>query len=386
MQILLLTNLYPPQELGGYGRSMADFAWGLKKLGNQIEVICSDAPYLSINSKEKESDINRILILKGSFENGVTNIQDINKRAEIDIYNIKMIKSILSKRKWDGILIGNIDLIGVEILPILIKSKIPILHHIGFIEPSFRAEEIPKSKNYIMVSASYAVRQSLIEKGFITPNHPVIYPGARTELFGENVTKRKLPKSPDGTEKNPLCIAFAGLLMSSKGLHTLVESIIKLKQKGVSTRTFIAGDDFQKGYKEALKSMLNEHNLQDSVLFTGSLSREKLSRFFCLNHVFVFPSIYPEAFGIVQAEAMASKLAILSTGVGGSKEMIQDGFNGFLFQSQNSNDLSKKLLNLIEKPELIKQFGINSQKKVITNFSTIESAKKLESIFLKMSN
>ena len=28
MQLLLITNLYPPQELGGYGRSMADFAWG----------------------------------------------------------------------------------------------------------------------------------------------------------------------------------------------------------------------------------------------------------------------------------------------------------------------------------------------------------------------
>ena len=28
MQLLLITNLYPPQELGGYGRCMADFAWG----------------------------------------------------------------------------------------------------------------------------------------------------------------------------------------------------------------------------------------------------------------------------------------------------------------------------------------------------------------------
>ena len=31
MRLLLITNLYPPQELGGYGRCMADFAWGLQR-------------------------------------------------------------------------------------------------------------------------------------------------------------------------------------------------------------------------------------------------------------------------------------------------------------------------------------------------------------------
>ena len=46
MQLLLITNLYPPQELGGYGRCMADFCWGLKQRGHQLQVICNDASYL----------------------------------------------------------------------------------------------------------------------------------------------------------------------------------------------------------------------------------------------------------------------------------------------------------------------------------------------------
>ena len=41
-KLLILTNLYPPQELGGYGRCMADFAWGLKQRGHHIEVLTSD--------------------------------------------------------------------------------------------------------------------------------------------------------------------------------------------------------------------------------------------------------------------------------------------------------------------------------------------------------
>ena len=46
MKLLLVTNLYPPQELGGYGRSMADFAWGLMQRGHQIQVLCADVPHL----------------------------------------------------------------------------------------------------------------------------------------------------------------------------------------------------------------------------------------------------------------------------------------------------------------------------------------------------
>ena len=46
MRFLLITNLYPPQELGGYGRCMADFAWGLQQRGHSIQVLSSDAPYL----------------------------------------------------------------------------------------------------------------------------------------------------------------------------------------------------------------------------------------------------------------------------------------------------------------------------------------------------
>ena len=39
MRLLLITNLYPPQELGGYGRCMADFAWGLQQRGHTIQVL-----------------------------------------------------------------------------------------------------------------------------------------------------------------------------------------------------------------------------------------------------------------------------------------------------------------------------------------------------------
>ncbi len=383
MRLLLITNLYPPQELGGYGRSMADFAWGLRELGHSVEVVCSDAPYLKKKSNQFEPTTHRQLQLKGSFQKGVSHILDPFERKKIDLHNQTILKNMLGKYHWDGILIGNLDLIEHEILGILTKTGLPIIHHIGFTSPPFDPIYLPKEKNYKVVSASKAVKESLISLGFAQKNSPVIYPGARVELFGKKATSRELPKLPTGSINNPICIAYAGLLMTTKGLHILIEAIIKLKYKGISTRTLIAGAEFQSGYRKDLEAFLSTHNMKHSVSFTGELNRNQLARFFRLNHVFVFPSIYPEAFGIVQAEAMASGLALISSGVGGSKELVEQGVNGLLFQQGNSDDLSKQLSCLVDKPRLIKEFGDRGKEIAEEKFSVIASARKLEILFQK---
>ena len=77
MRLLLITNLYPPQELGGYGRCMADFAWGLQKRGHTLQVISSDAPYLGpSNAGPSGEPVDRRLQLKGSFQGGLKQLHE----------------------------------------------------------------------------------------------------------------------------------------------------------------------------------------------------------------------------------------------------------------------------------------------------------------------
>ena len=78
MRILLVTNLYPPQELGGYGRCMSDFCWGLQRLGHHVAVLTSNAAYLGPGSDgPSDEPVQRALHLKGSFENGISQINDL---------------------------------------------------------------------------------------------------------------------------------------------------------------------------------------------------------------------------------------------------------------------------------------------------------------------
>ena len=56
----------------------------------------------------------------------------------------------------------------------------------------------------------------------------------------------------------------------------------------------------------------------------------------------MFPSLHPEAFGIVAAEAMASGLALVSTGVGGASEVFEDGISGLHYPAGNSTALAQR--------------------------------------------
>ena len=170
MNLLVVTNLYPPQELGGYGRSIADFVWGLRERGHSIQVLSSDAPHLGASSGLGPSGeaVDRRLQLKGSYEGGVRPLQDPQQRQAIDQANAALIRDWLTGKDWDGILLGNLDLLGPELLPALLEAPCIVQHHVGFVHAPFPPSAWPHSDRYRLVAASRAVRSALVSAGLPT--------------------------------------------------------------------------------------------------------------------------------------------------------------------------------------------------------------------------
>ena len=248
MRLLIVSNLYPPQELGGYGRSLADFGWGLQQRGHHVEVLCSDAPYLGPSGPGPSGEpVRRCLVLKGNFANGVELLDNEQSCRQIDQHNEREIASVLSSRSVDGILLGNLDLLGPELLQPLLRPGIPVLHHVGFMPAPFGAVHWPRQGCYRLVAASEAVRASLDAAGLPVRQAPVVYPGARVELFGASELDW-WRAAPAGIPANPLKLCFAGLLMGSKGAHTAVEAVGLLHQGGVAVQLNLAGSEFQSKY------------------------------------------------------------------------------------------------------------------------------------------
>ena len=385
MNLLVVTNLYPPQELGGYGRSIADFVWGLRERGHHIQVLSSDAPHLGASSGLGPSGeaVDRRLQLKGSYENGVSVLRDAQHRQALDEANAALIQAWLNGQHWDGILLGNLDLLGPELLQPLLEAQCIVQHHVGFVHAPFPPSAWPQSDRYRLVAASKAVRSALASSGLPTSTASVVYPGVRSELFGVDRVGMPTPLAPDGTQHRPLKVCFAGLLMGSKGAHTLIEALIQLKEQGLSVQATLAGDSFQSGYREQLEQWLTQHRLDGAVRFVGQLGRQALARFYALHHVGVFPSINPEAFGIVAAEMMASGLVVVSSGVGGAGELIDHGRTGLLFQAGDSQDLARCLMRLARDSSLLDELRQAGQKESRQRFSVTAAAASLERGFLQ---
>lgn len=383
MRLLAITNLYPPQELGGYGRSIADFVWGLQQLDHVVHVVSSDAPYLGPTASTGPSgeSVDRSLQLKGSYAGGVRPIQDPATRAQIDAANQACLQRWLAQDPWDGVLVGNLDLLGPELLNPLLASGIPIQHHVGFVNPPYHPSAYPRQGRYKLVAASHAVRRSLIQAGLPLEPDAVVYPGARIELFGEAATGMPRPLPADGSPARPLKVCFAGLLMASKGAHTVVEALIQLKRRGIHAQATMAGAPFQAGYQQQLEQLLEQANLGGSVQFVGQLERPALARMFALHHVGIFPSIHPEAFGIVAAEMLASGLVLISSGVGGAAEVLEPGESGVLFEPGNAASLAQRLEQLVHAPAQALQLAATGAQHGRQRFNVLASARQLSEGF-----
>ena len=398
MRILIVTNLYPPQELGGYGRSMADFAWGFVQRGHQVMVLTSDAPYLQVDARLDSAvgptgeRVDRRLQLKGSYLNGVRLITDPSQCSAIDRSNQAVVQEVLQK-PWDGILVGNVDLLGPELLFMLLRGSIPIFHHIGFMEPPFPSQYFPQSSCYTILAASHAVRSNLQHHGLPVANAPVVYPGVRSELFGD--PNRPLTPAlrfaqrlqsagfPLGSRTNPLKVGFAGLLMGTKGVHTLIEALVLLHQQGIALQACLAGAEFQSGYRQALQQHLDQAGMQGLVQFVGHLSRSALSRFWDLHHVGVFTSIYPEAFGIVAAEVMAAGATLVSSAVGGAAELVPSDRIGRRYTPGEASELAAMLRHLVHNPQVLLACAQQGQSLVRSRFDVLASVGQLEQLILQ---
>lgn len=369
---------------------MCDFCWGLQRQGHRVEVVTHNAGYLgsSSNLGPNGENVDRRLRLMGSFENGVSVDRNPASQRKIAQWNQHLLHERMLE-EWDGVLVGNLDLLGPSVLHPLLERNLPVLHHIGFVHSPYPPEFQPRSNHYKLISASRAVQRGLISAGFPIEDNPVVYPGARNDLLGQEVTGRHLPAPlngwiplPDrlGTPENPLKVCFAGLLMGSKGAHTLVQALVLLKERGITVQATLAGAPYQPGYQERLFHILQVHDLDGVVLFPGNLTRTQLARMLVLHQVGVFPSIHPEAFGIVGAEMQLSGLALVSSGVGGAAELIDHGRTGLLFKPDNPEILANQLQRLANDPPLLRKLARAGQQEALNRFSVEQSCFQLEQL------
>ena len=144
-------------------------------------------------------------------------MQDAQQRLAIDQANATLIRSWLNSKDWDGILLGNLDLLGPELLPPLLEAPCIVQHHVGFVHAPFPPSAWPSSDRYRLVAASQAVRSALADVGLPTSTASVVYPGVRNELFGIGSVGMPIPLSSRWQPTSPPQSVLRGITDGQQG-------------------------------------------------------------------------------------------------------------------------------------------------------------------------
>lgn len=168
-------------------------------------------------------------------------------------------------------------------------------------------------------------------------------------ILDTNSLKRKLK-----INLNCKVILFVGALTPRKGIDDLICAMKYIEQNSI---LLIVGEAFpgSLSFKQKLNKQIVEEGLKN-IRFLGRVSQEELGYIYNVADLFVLPS-HSEGLPLTLLEAMAYKKCCIVSEIPGNSEVIQNGQNGFLFQSKNPTDLAKKINFLLRNDDLRMQMG-----------------------------
>jgi glycosyltransferase involved in cell wall biosynthesis len=156
-------------------------------------------------------------------------------------------------------------------------------------------------------------------------------------------------------------ILFAGRVEHTKGVDVLIHAACDVDGEFV-----ICGEGRE---LETLRRLAQRLGVQDRVRFTGWLGGDELAGELADAAVVVMPSLWPEPFGLVGIEALASGRPVVASATGGIVDWLEDGVCGLLVAPGDARDLARALSEILADPERQRAMGNAGKKLVAERFS-----------------
>lgn len=394
MKICLISNLYPPNVLGGAEVSVKKVSEELVKKGHEVIVITT--PF-------SENDVEIINGVK-IYQVKPLNLYEIYHHPNqsmllkplwhiIDLWNPydeRIIKNILKTENPDIVHIHNFKGLSLSSFAPAKSLKIPLVftaHDYSLV--CMRANLLNSSgeicKNPSALCKIYNQIQKHLAKNkvdlLISPSQFVINKLKSNGLF-KDVKSKKIPlgielKDNEKFEKDysQTNILYVGNLGEHKGVHILLKAFRKIENMNI--RLDIVG----KGLcSEKLKSMSENDN---RIKFHDFLEGKELIKMYQQANLTVVPSIWYDNSPMVIYESFSCRTPVIGSKIGGIPELIEDGFNGYLFEAGNVNELQKLLENLIDSPETLKKLEQGTYESV-QRYTMDNHIKQLETEYQKL--
>lgn len=213
--------------------------------------------------------------------------------------------------------------------------------------------------------------------GFPSERIQVILNGVEAKKFFHSDELRKQFYERFNFSEGDFIVGTVGRLNSVKNQQMIIRAVAELKNGGDPVHFVLIGIGEE---KEALEEMARRLNVQENVHFLGYQKDVNL----LLNGMDVFTlTSFSEGCSNVIQEALFVGKPVIATNVGGNPELVKDGFNGYLVDSNDHKTLAQKILMLKRQPELLRKLGENALSLSHNDFSLKKMVDQYSELYLK---
>ncbi|MBK5928467.1 glycosyltransferase [Rhodobaculum claviforme] len=171
-------------------------------------------------------------------------------------------------------------------------------------------------------------------------------------------------------------ILFIGRLAPVKGVRLLLDAFVAVHRKHPDATLTLVGDGPDMARLRARAAALG---LEGAVTFRGQLGEAEVAATLGAADMLVLPS-FAEGVPMVLMEAMASRLPVVATRVGGVAELVEDGVSGLLVPPGNTDALAAAIERLLADPDLGCRFGTAGRATVEARHDTLGEARRLHAL------
>ncbi len=385
MRILIVSNLYPPNVVGGYERLCFDVTAGLAALGHEMVVLTSRH-----GGKLAEYPAQRILreldLLTGHDDIYAPFAGSTEDRAAIGRRNVQTLERVLREIRPDVVFAWNLFFLDAEMLTTLERSRLRtvvmltdnwllVMRNPVFVSEFFRdtihgdaplvvprvtlRQRLRRWLARVLPGADTSRLEAIFGSGYMRD----LYRAggidfARHRIIHNGVRQAPQPATgPDRArlvEQGTLRLLFAGRFVDLKGAHVAVEAMALLDRArlGVAcVRLTLVGDAQDRAYMARLTDAIARSPRAADIELHPAVAEQALPALFDAHDIYLFPSLY-EPFSLTLIHALACGIPTIASRAGGNPEIVRDGQSGLLSDKGSAADLARAIGELAADPPL----------------------------------
>ncbi|HEX9240076.1 MAG TPA: glycosyltransferase family 4 protein [Candidatus Bathyarchaeia archaeon] len=360
----MLTWEFPPRIIGGISTHVYHLSRALVEKGTPVRVITCDFPKAPAEEIIDGVSVSRVDSGRVPESNFLLWIYRLNSQM------ISKTTELLETERFD--LIHAHDwVVGRAAVELKNRLGLPLISTIhateigrgGSLDGEYRRKVrdierlLVEQSDGIICCSNYMLDHIQHVLGAVKTKIRVIPNGVEASRFNNG---RQPQPIPTGVSEDRKTILYVGRIVREKGIFTLLDAFEKLRKQGKDVSLVFAGEG---PLKEDLAKEVLRRKLNDRVKLAGFVDEKKLVSLYNSSDAFVLPSHY-EPFGMVALEAMASRVPVVVSDVGGLSEIVEDGITGVKVPAYNPSALAEGILRVLEDRELSEQLKENAYRAV----------------------